>query len=185
MKSSHKKWVLFGVCLLLTGLGSLFLLKVASRSETPAPKAAPRATPAMPNTDHELKELAVQLQRKPGHTPVLMRMAQIEREKGKLDDAIGHLQEVVKNEPANAGAHLELGRILYEKGDLGGGIAETEKVLQIDPKQVDALYNLGAIYANLGNPQRARSYWVRAVEADANAESSKRARDGLAKIGGT
>lgn len=185
MKPAHKKWMLFGICLLLTGAASLFMLKVTSRSEAPAPAAAAHAKPAMANPEHELKELAVQLKKKPGHTPVLMRMAQIEREKGKLDDATGHLLEVVKNEPANPEAHLELGRILYEKGDLKGGIAETEKVLEIDPKQVDALYNLGAIYANLGNAQRARSYWARALEADPGADSSRKARDGLAKIGGT
>lgn len=184
MKSSRKKWTLFSICLVLTGLGSIFMLKLTSRSEAP-PAAAAHPAPAMPNPDHELKELGVQLKKKPGHTPVLMRMAQIEREKGKLDDATSHLREVVKNEPANPEAHLELGRTLYEKGDLNGGIAETEKVLQINPKQVDALYNLGAIYANLGNSQRARSYWTRALQADANADSSRKARDGLAKIGGS
>lgn len=183
MKSSRKKWVLFGICLILTGAGSLFMLKVTSRPEPP-PAASPHAAPAMPNPDHELKELAVHLKKKPGHTPVLMRMAAIEHDQGKLDDAAGHLREVLHNEPANAEAHLELGRVLYEKGDLNGSIAETEKVLSIDPRQVDALYNLGAIYANLGNAQRARSYWVKAVEADPTADSSKRARDGLARIGG-
>src|SRR5689334_14610860 len=91
-------------------------------------------------------------QEETGPHAVLMRMAQIEREKGKLDEATAHLREVIKNEPANAEAHLELGRNLYEKGDVQGGIAETQQVLKIDPRQVDALYNLGAIYANLGNP---------------------------------
>lgn len=184
MQSSRKKWILFSICLVLTGLGSLAMLKVTSRSEASARPAASHTMPAMVNPDHELKELAVQLKRKPGHTPVLMRMAQIEREKGNLDDAAAHLREVVKNEPVNPEAHLELGRVLYEKGDVSGGVAETEKVLRINPKQVDALYNLGAIYANLGNAQRARSYWAQAVAADPNAESSRKARDGLAKIGG-
>ncbi|MFN7996245.1 MAG: tetratricopeptide repeat protein [Bryobacteraceae bacterium] len=185
MKSSRKKWILFSAFLVLIGLGSAFLLKLNSVSETP--EVASRAKPAPPppeNLEHELKELGVQLQKKPGHTPVLMRMAQIEREKGKLDDAAIHLREVVHNEPENAEAHLELGRDLYEKGDLNGGITETEAVLKINPKQVDALYNLGAIYANLGNAERARSYWTRAIQADPNAESGRKARDGLTKIGG-
>jgi Flp pilus assembly protein TadD len=185
MKLSRKKWIGMSICLVLTGAGSIALLKVMSRVE--APTAAPRATspavPAVQNPDHELKELGMQLKKKPGHTPVLMRMAQIERESGKVDDAITHLREVTKNEAGNAEAHLELGRALYEKGDVAAAITETEKVLQINPAQVDALYNLGAIYANLGNKERARSYWTKAVASDPNADSSKKARDGLSKIG--
>jgi Flp pilus assembly protein TadD len=134
--------------------------------------------------DHELKALAVELEKKPGHTPILLRMAQLEEAKGKLDDATRHLREVVKNEPANADAHLDLGRILYQKGDLGGAIAETEKVLATNPKQVDALYNLGAIYANVGNSARARSYWAQAVAAGGDTDSGKKSRDALTKLGG-
>src|SRR5579859_2124692 len=112
MKRSRKKWIIFSICLAFTGLGSYAMLRVLSRPDTPAaaPASHQAAMPPAPNLDHELKELGVQLKRKPGHTPVLMRMAQIEREKGKLDDSTAHLREVIKNEPENAGAHLELGR---------------------------------------------------------------------------
>lgn len=161
---------------------SLFLLKVIARSEAPA--ARKPAAVIADNPAHELKELAVQLQMKPGHTPVLLRMAQLEREKGDLDDAAGHLREAIKSEPASQDAHLELGRLLYERNDISGAIAETEKVLELNPRQVDALYNMGAIYANLGNRERARSYWSKAVAADPAAESSRKARDGLTKLGG-
>jgi len=171
-----------GASLVLIGLVSAFLLKVATHSGTAtAPKAAAVVSD---NPEHELKELAVQLQKKPGHTPVLLRMAQLEREKGALDDAAGHLREAIESEPSSQDAHLELGRILYEKKDVNGAIAETEKVLALNPKQVDALYNMGAIYANLGNPERARSYWGKAVAANAASDSGRKAKDGLTKLGG-
>lgn len=181
MKRWPKKWLLMGAFLVLIGGGSLFLFKVTTRSESPA--AAPK-TVVQDTPDHELKELEVQLQKKPGHTPVLMRMAQIEHDKGQLDEAAGRLREVIGNEPGYSDAHLELGRILYEKGDVNGAIAETNKAADANPKAVDALYNLGAIYANLGNPERARSYWNRAVAADPSSESGKKARDGLSKLAG-
>jgi len=171
-----------GTSLVLIGAVSAFLLKIATHSQTStAPKKAPVV---VDNPEHELKELAVQLQKKPGHTPVLLRMAQLERDKGALDDAAGHLRDAIKGEPSSQEAHLELGRLLYERNDVGGAIAETEKVLTLNPKQVDALYNLGAIYANLGNAERARSYWSRAVAADPVAESSRKAQDGLKKLTG-
>lgn len=168
--------------LALIGAVSLFLLKVADRS------AAPTASKAVPvtadNPEHELKELAVQLQKKPGHMPVLLRMAQLEREKGDLDGAAGHLREAIESEPSSQDAHLELGRLLYERNDVTGAIAETEKVLALNPNQVDALYNMGAIYANLGNRERARSYWSKAVAVDPGSDSGRKAKDGLAKLSG-
>src|SRR5579871_5253029 len=175
MPASRKKWIVMGASLVLIGLVSAFLLKVATHSGTAtAPKAAAVVSD---NPEHELKELAVQLQKKPGHTPVLLRMAQLERDKGALDDAAGHLREAIQGEPSSQDAHLELGRLLYERRDVNGAIAETEKVLSLNPKQVDALYNLGAIYANLGDAERARSYWSRAVVADPAADSSRKAQD--------
>jgi cytochrome c-type biogenesis protein CcmH/NrfG len=182
MPASRKKWIAMGTSLVLIGAVSAFLLKITTRSETSATsKPSPVASD---NPEHELKELAVQLQKKPGHTPVLLRMAQLEREKGALDDAAGHLREAIQGEPSNPDAHLELGRLLYERNDVNGAIAETEKVLALNPKQVDALYNLGAIYANLGNAGRARSFWSRAVAADPVADSSRKAQDGLKKLSG-
>ena len=179
LKLWRNKWVLLGLLLALTGGGALFLLRVTSRAEAPAPV---RQAAVQDNPDHELKELAVQLQRKPGHTPVLMRMAQIEHDQGKLADAAGHLREVIQNEPANPDAHLELGRVLYEKGDCSQAIAETEKALAANPKHVDPLYNLGAIYANQGNTERARSYWKSAWDADPRSDSGKKARESLARL---
>ena len=170
-----------GVTALLIAGVSLFFLRVPRQpgvAATPSPVAAE-------NPEHELKALATELEKKPGHAPILLRMAQLERDKGKLEDAAGHLREAVNTEPASQEAHLELGRLLYERNDVSGAISETEKVLTINPKQVDALYNLGAIYANLGNVERARSYWSRAVEVDPAADSSRKAKDGLAKLGGS
>lgn len=182
MPASRKKWIVMGASLVAIGAVSVFLLKVTARTDAPA--ASKTAPIAADNPEHELKELEVQLQKKPGHMPVLLRMAQLERDKGDLDDAAGHLQDAIKSEPSNADAHLELGRLLYERNDVGGAIAETEKVLALNPKQVDALYNMGAIYANLGNAGRARSYWQQAVAVNATADSGRKAREGLTKLGG-
>jgi tetratricopeptide (TPR) repeat protein len=179
MKLWRNKFVLLGIFLCVTGAGTVFLWRVASRVQEPAvpSKAVIKDTP-----EHESKELAVQLEKKPGHTPILLRLAQLEHDQGKLDDAAGHLREVLKNEPGNADAHLELGRILYEKNDWNAAITETQKALAINPKQVDALYNLGAIYANGGDTERARSLWRSAMSVDPQSDSGQRARQSLSKL---
>src|SRR6516164_6725963 len=99
MKPLQRKRLLLGLFLVLIGAGAVFLWQVASGTQERAvqPKAVVKDNP-----QHELKELGVQLQKKPGHTPILMRIAQLEHDQGKLEDATGHLREVVNNEPNNA-----------------------------------------------------------------------------------
>ncbi len=180
MEGFNKKRLILAGCLAAVAGVTLFLFRVVSRSESqPAPKAAAVKS----NPDHELKELGVQLQQKPGHVPVLMRMAQIERDQGKLPDAIKHLREAAASEPSNTDVLVELGRVLYETGAREEARQVTERAVTINPKGVDALYNLGAIYANLGDPARARAYWQQAAAADPSSESGKRAKDGIAQLG--
>lgn len=180
MQPARKKWTIFSVFLVLIGVGTFFLLRLKPQSTETAP--AKNSSAVQENPDHELKELGVQLEKKPGHYPVLMRMAQIERDQGKVADAEAHLRQAATSEPSRADVHLELGRLLYEKGDRDGALKETQQALTIDPKYVDALYNLGAIYANNGSPERARSYWESAWSLDPGSDSGKKARDGLAKL---
>jgi cytochrome c-type biogenesis protein CcmH/NrfG len=181
-KPSRRKWAIRVVSLVLIGAGAVFLLRVNSRSQEPAPQN-PRAA-VQDNPAHELKELEVQLQKKPGHLPVLMRMAQIEHDRGELAEAATHLREALVSEPANADVHLELGRVLYEKGDRNEALKETEQALAINPKHIDAMYNLGAIHANLGETERARSYWEKVIESAPESESGKKARESLARLRG-
>src|SRR5579871_825584 len=99
MSVSRKKWVGMAVSVVLIGGISMFLVKVIQRSEGPA--ASRPAPVAADNPEHELKALALELEKKPGHAPILLRMAQLERDKGKLDDAASHLREAVKTEPSS------------------------------------------------------------------------------------
>ncbi len=149
-----------------------------SSASVPAPPADATAS-----KDHELKALAVELEKKPNHGPILMRMAQLDREMGKPADAVAHLRQLTKAEPENVEAHLELGRSLYETNDITGAIEETNRVLKLSPKNVDALYNMGAIYANVNKPDLARQYWTDAVTADAASDSGKRAQQALGQVG--
>jgi tetratricopeptide (TPR) repeat protein len=182
MNPSRKKWAIRLVSLAVIGAGTAFLLRVNQRSQE-SPSPSPRPAAVKDNPAHEVKELAMQLEKKPGHLPVLMRMAELEHDQGKLADAAKHLREALVAEPSNADVHLELGRVLYEKGDRDEGLKETERALAINPKHADALYNLGAIHANLGETERARSYWQNAIASAPDSESGKKARDGLARLG--
>jgi Flp pilus assembly protein TadD len=143
-----------------------------------------RAVNSSADREHELKALQSGLKENPDHAPILLRMAQMKREMGKIPEAIAHLRDAVKADPKNADARLELGRALFDSGDVDGAIRETEQVLEIEPLNIDGLYNLGAIYGNLGNEELARQYWRKAAAVDPDSESSQRARKALEQIGG-
>jgi Flp pilus assembly protein TadD len=132
--------------------------------------------------EHEIKALKGQLEKNPDHLPILLRLAQVSRDSGKLNDSVGYLREAVTQNPKNAEANLELGRVLFETGDVGGAIRATEAVLEINPVHVDALYNLGAIYGNLSQDDRARTYWEKAVTIAPESESGRRAKENLSKL---
>lgn len=156
----------------------------------PRPASAPATatgsvgTVAPQDPVHEQASLEQQLKQNPGHTPILLRLAELARDQGKPAEGIDYLRQALETEPANADARLELGRALYEAGDIDGAIKETKQLVEDHPENVDGLYNLGAIYANRNQPDLARDYWTKAVAADALSDSGLKAKNGLQQIGG-
>ncbi len=167
------------LCLLL--LGGLWLaLNRKNGPQSPAGVGSGAPT----NRAHEKAMLEEQLRKKPGHAPVLLRLAQLATEQSQPAEARRFLEELLKTEAGNVEAMLELGRACYELNDLPCATAETEKILAVDPNHADALYNLGAIHANIGQTEKARQYWRRAVRSSPSSESGKKAAAGLKQLGG-
>lgn len=134
--------------------------------------------------DHELQMLERELEKRPDHVPVLLRLAQLARESRRNSEAAEYLRRILALEPSNADARLELGRVLWESGDADGAMEETLRLLDDEPDNVDALYNLGAIYGNLGQDVQARRYWEQAVSLDPASESGRLASRGIAGLSG-
>jgi cytochrome c-type biogenesis protein CcmH/NrfG len=182
---SQTKLRLLRAAVLLAGFGAVsiplhrYLKRMPSTQSSPV---TPGSTATDQDKEHELKVLQTQLEKKPGHAPVLLRMAELARETGKVADAARYLREAVAAEPANGEARLELGRALFESGDVQGAIEATKRILDVDPKDPDALYNLGAIYANTGDFAEARKYWSAAVHAAPESDSGKRASESMAQL---
>ena len=159
---------------LLIGVGGWLLLR---------PKQAGGAVerPSAPawNTAHEKVFLDEQLRRSPKHTPIVLRLAQIERKEGDLAGARRQLEEAVAADGSQVDLRLELGLVCSEMGDIAAAEEQNREVLRLVPGQPDALYNLGAIAANRGDSRQARQYWMSAV---ANGKSSDAAAKSLAGI---
>ena len=132
--------------------------------------------------ERELKSLQHDLAQNPAHAPILLRLAELSRESGKIDKSVEYLRQAVTEDPKNHDALLEFGRVLFDTGDVPGAIRETTRLLDADPSNVDALYNLGAIYGNLGQDDRARQYWKKAVAVAPESESGRKAAGGLQQL---
>jgi tetratricopeptide (TPR) repeat protein len=164
-------------------LGSLYFINSYQR-ETPKSQSATTDSATLPqNPAHEKASLEEQLKKNPGHTPILMRLAELEQQAGNPAGAVPHLKQILEKDPGNEEARLELGRSLYDAGDVEGATKETKQLISDHPKNVDGLYNLGAIYANQNQLQLAQQYWMKAVAASPNSDSGRKAQDGLAKLG--
>ena len=149
----------------------------------PSHSATPPQDPSKVQSNiHEEKVLNLALQKKPGHVPVLLQLAQLESGKGQFKEAEGHLQQIVDAEPANIEARLELSKIKFQLGDVTGALGNTLAILKSNPAQPDALYNLGAIYGNLGDNKRALEYWNRLLSTAPNSESGKHARQLIGQL---
>ena len=190
MRRTLSQGLAIGVALTFSGLGVYSFLRNSNGPSQPmqatgrAPLSAQAAaeTGSLNARQMELESLQQHLSKKPNHAPVLLRLAQVAREMGKLEEAAQHLRQVLQQEPGNREARLELGRALYETGDIGGAMKETQALLSKDPRDVDALYNLGAIYGNMKQDDLARKYWLQAVATAPGSPSGQLARQGLTQL---
>jgi len=132
---------------------------------------------------HQKAYFEAQLQRNPGHAPLLVRLAQVERSMNQNAEARQHLEQAISSDPNATDARLELGLVCAQTGDIAEAVRQYQSVLRQDPHQVDALYNIGLIAANGGDLDQARQYWTTAARFGPNRESGRLAAANLAKMG--
>ncbi|PYJ52886.1 MAG: hypothetical protein DME82_15425, partial [Verrucomicrobia bacterium] len=88
------------------------------------------------------------------------------KRKGRLDEAITHLQTLVKEHPNDAETHYNLGNALLKKGDSQSAIAAYEKAISIKLRYPDAHYNLGIALDRNGQIDEAIAHYQQAVRED-------------------
>ncbi|MBI4890828.1 MAG: tetratricopeptide repeat protein [Acidobacteria bacterium] len=177
---SVRKSLLIAVAVMLPLAG--FLWFALNRKSSPR-SAAPVSTPAAPpNPAHERSALESQLKMKPGHAPVLMRLAELEMEQNRPAEARKRLEQLLAAEPGNVDALLELGRACYAAGDTACALERTSEILKTQPNQPDALYNLGAIHANQGRLAEARRFWGQAVKVAPDTDGGRKSAAALKQL---
>ena len=93
---------------------------------------------------------------------------------GKMLNAIKELRAAVQARPAFVEAHRDLGATLIIARDFAGAARVLEEASRLDPKAEIVWKNLGTCYYQLGDFQKARTSWLRALEmADTPEEKDK------------
>jgi len=134
------------------------------------------------NPAHEKVFLIEQLRRNPGHSPILLRLAQIEHSEGDLYAARQHLEQAIAADGKQVEVRLELGLVCWELDDFAAAEEQNRAVLRIDPGQADALYNLGAISANRGDSGHAREFWSTAMRSGRNNDAAEKSRRAIERL---
>ncbi len=86
--------------------------------------------------------------------------------KGKRDQAVTLLRDLIQANPANADARLLLGSVLMEAGQRTESIAQLREAVRLLPQSAEAHNALGEACNSFGDPAAARPEFERAVALD-------------------
>ncbi len=156
-----------------------FIVRAGNAPEPSGTTSGATQTPAK-----QKAYLLSQLKERPGQSPLLVRLALVERYLGENVEARQHLEQALSADADAMDARLELASLCAQTGDVAEAMKQYQAALRQDPHQADALYNLGLIASNGGDLEQARQYWVAAAQYGANRQSGRMAAASLAKIAG-
>lgn len=87
-------------------------------------------------------------------------------QQGDRDGARRAFEELAGSRPNDAGPHIYLGRIAREIGDMAGANRSLQAAIRLEPENPLALREMGAFMLASNEPDVARRFYVRAIEAD-------------------
>lgn len=88
------------------------------------------------------------------------------RKAGDLEQAIFICQEYLPQQPGHMSGHIVYGQALFELGRHDEAKTVFETALSLDPENLIALRHLGDIARQAGDPNAARGWYQRVLEAD-------------------
>jgi tetratricopeptide (TPR) repeat protein len=96
------------------------------------------------------KEFSAELQMNPRHVESILKLAEIELDRSKLDEAKALVARALTIRPESAEAHAALGKILEQRGDVKGATGELETAERLAPETRTTRYQLAQLYRKQG-----------------------------------
>ncbi|MFQ6102961.1 MAG: sulfatase-like hydrolase/transferase [Candidatus Glassbacteria bacterium] len=88
---------------------------------------------------------------------------------GRIDEALGLLEEVIAQDPTNALARNLIGMIYNKLQDIPNARAQFQKAVELNPNLTDAYCNLGNLHFQGENYSKAAYYYEKALELEPSA----------------
>src|SRR4051812_47629737 len=88
------------------------------------------------------------------------------RKAGDIEQAIIICEEFLPQQPGHMSGHIVYGQALYEAGRMDEARTVFETALALDPENLIALRHLGDIARSQGDPESARTWYMRVLDAD-------------------
>ena len=101
---------------------------------------------------------------------------------GNIDEALGFAQIAKEHMPESSSAMDTLGWIYYLKGSYLNAIAELQDSVEREPDNPVINYHLGLAFYKNHQPEKAREYLQKALDAAKDFEGSEEARKALKEI---
>lgn len=106
------------------------------------------------NNDEAVKQyeviLKARLESEPDNSEIIISLAQIYYQQGKINETIGEYRRLTQLMPDKAEAYVFLGELFSQAGDLDSGIASIKKALTLKPDYPEADNSLAYLYALKG-----------------------------------
>lgn len=108
------------------------------------------------------------IQRNPDSAMAHNNLGNILLRKGRVEDAIIHLQTALKIDPDYAEPHANLGSALFQNGQIDEALIEYQKSVEINPNFPGSQFNLGSAFLQKGQVDEAIIYFQKALEINPN-----------------
>ncbi len=120
--------------------------------------------------EHDVQDYRHRVEVRPGDATLRLDLAKKLIRGGEIDAALEELQKCHSEPRVRDEAVFHMGRCFQEKGILDLARKQYDRALEssngIDDRAKEILYNLGTIAEAQGNPEEARSFYIRIYEVD-------------------
>jgi len=129
-----------------------------------------------------MEELKNDVEKHPNDTLKMREYADFLNEAHQKDQAIIYYQKILKKDPKRIDILTSLVFIYFSNKDLNEAEQYLNKILLVDKDNVEAMYNLGAVYATMGEKQKAHQIWSRIVNNYPTSPLADKAKESIQRL---
>ena len=113
-----------------------------------------------------LEEMSRAVGLRPGDPEPYIQRAAINRDSGRLPQAVDDYNSAIVIDPGNPSIRYNLAQVLQDAGDYPAAVREYRKAIDLDPHMIEAYNNLGVAYRMMKDYENAVRSFTKVIEID-------------------